>query len=369
MVELADIFRRHGPDSRARFGHQMPPSPLAAMQAIAQCRTEARGGHVYQGAACEEREYSSHSCKKRHGPTCHNDAATRWRDQHRQLRLPVPSFLVTFPLPEALRPVARSHHKCLDNLLLQTSAAALQALALDATDLGGQVGMLGVRHTWTRDLASPPHVHARVPGGALSPDGSRWLFPRDADWLVPVRALSKIFRGTFKQKLTHANLLGDRPAHVWHTPWGTHCTPAGTGHQVIASLAPSIRRIALTNNRIEKLADGHVTVRFKERARTQWQHRTLPAEACIRRFLQHVVPKGFLKVRDYGFLSPTCRPSLTHLRHLLTASACHLPLLHDGAPRQPSASRSAAHKTPHCPRCGGQRVLMRHLSRPTRAPP
>jgi hypothetical protein len=159
------------------------------------------------------------------------------------------------------------------------------------------------------------------------------------------------------------------PAHVWRKSWVTHCKPAGPGNQVSAYLAPYIRRIAITNNRIEKLEDGHVTFRFKERASNQWQHRTLPAEEFIRRFLQHVRPKGFIKVRDYGFLSPTCRQSLTHIRHLLTASACPLPLLHDEANLQPHEPRSAAQKTPHCPRCGGQLVLLRHRSRPKRVPP
>jgi len=369
MVELAAIFRRHGPDDRARFGHRMPPSPLAAMQAIEPCRTEALGGHVSQCAECDELEYSDHACKNRHWPTCQNDDTTRWLDTQRQRLLPVPSLLVTFTLPEALRPVARSHQKCMYNLLFQTSAAALQARALDAKDLGGRIGMLGVRHTWTRDMASHPHVHSLVPGGALSPDGSRWLFSRYADWLVPVRALSKIFQGKLTQELTHADLLGDVPAHVWRKPWVTPCEPAGTGSAVIASLAPSIRRSAITTNRIETLADGHVTCRVKESESHQWPRRTLPAEACIRRFLPPVLPPGCITVRDYGCLSPTCRQSLTHLRQLLTASACHLPRRHDGETPQPHEPRAVAQKTPHGTRCGGQRVLMRHLSRPQRAPP
>jgi hypothetical protein len=360
MVELADLFRRHGPDDRARCGHRMPPSHLAAMQAIAPCRTEALGGHVSQCAECEALEYSYHACTHHHCPTCQNDDTTRWLDKQRQLLLPVPSFLVTFPLPEALRPVARSHQKWMDNLLCHTSAAALQALALDTQYLGGRIGMLGVLHPWTRDMASHPHVHSLVPGGALSPDGARWLCPRYADWLVPVRALSKIFRGKCKQELPHADLLGDVPAHVWRKPWVTHCAPAGTGTEVIASLAPSIRRIALTNNRIEQLEDGHVTFRCKQSASTQWQRRTLPADECIRRFLQHGLPQGFITVRDYGFLSPTCRPSLTHIQPLLTAAAGHLPFRHDGENPPPHAPRAVAQKTPHCTRCGGQRVLLRH---------
>ena len=167
MLELAEIFRRYGPAYRTKFADRMLPSHLAAMAAIAQCRPDALGGHLSPCAACGARESRAHSWKNRHGPQCQHDAATRWLAQQRTLLLPVPYFLVTFTLPEALRPVARAHQHCLSNLLLQTSAAALQALTLDPYYLGGPIGMVGVLHTWTRDLASHPHVHYRVPGGPV----------------------------------------------------------------------------------------------------------------------------------------------------------------------------------------------------------
>lgn len=369
MVELADSFRLHGPEYRARFGDRMPPSHLGAMRDIAPCRPEALGGHVSQCAECQALEYSSHSCKKRHCPTGQNDEATRWRATQRALLLPVPSFRVTFTLPEALRPVARSHQQCLYNVLLQTSAAALQGLALDATHLGGQIGMVGVLHTWTRDMAYHPHVHSLVPAGALSPDGAQWLAPRYEDGLVPVRALSHIFRGKFKEKIAHANLLDHAPAHVWQQAWVTHGEPVGTGNAVITSLAPDIRRIAMTNNRMEKLEDGYVTFRFKASGSKEWQHRTVPAHACIRRFLQHVLPKGFIKVRYYGFLRPTCRNVLTHIRHLLATSAWHLLAPPDEKNQPPHQPPPATPPARQCTTCRGQLVLIHHLSRPTRAPP
>jgi hypothetical protein len=238
MVELAEIFQRHGPEYRARFGDRMPPSHLAAMQAIEQCRTEALGGHVYQCTECEELEYRYHACKNRHCPTCQHEETTRWLHKQQELLLPVPSFLLTLTLPEPLRSVARSHQRCIDNLLFQTSAAALKKLALDPSYLGGQIGMLGVLHTWTRAMAYHPHVHDLVPGGALSPDGSTWLAPHSADWLVPVRALSNIFRGKFKEELTTAELIDHGPAYVWQQAWVTHCKPAGTGKEVITLLCP-----------------------------------------------------------------------------------------------------------------------------------
>lgn len=367
MVELADIFRRHGPAYRARFGDRMPPSHLAAMAAIEQCRTEALGGHVYQCPECGELAYSSHACKNRHCPKCQNEAATRWLEQQRALLLPVPYFLVTFTLPEELRPVARAHQHRMYNLLFQTSAAALQALTLDPHYLGGPIGMVGGLHTWTRDLAYHPHVHSLVPGGALSPEGWQWLAPRSAAWLVPVRALSRLFRGKCKAALTTAGLYDAVPPHVWHKEWVTHCQAAGTGAEVLSYFAPYIYRIALTNNRLETLEDGHVTFRFKKRTGTGWKRLTLPAEAFLHRFLQHVLPRGFHKVRSYGLLSPRRRTALPHIRTLVaaclgTASAPeHSPLPAPGKP-PPTAER-------RCRQCGGVLVVLGRLSPHPREPP
>lgn len=367
MVELADMFRRHGPAYRARCGDRMPPSHLAAMAAIAPCRTEALGGHVSQCPDCAELESRSHACKNRHCPKCQHEAATRWLEQPRALRLPVPYFLVTFPLPEALRPVARSHQHRMDTRLLQTSAAALPALPLDPHDLGGQIGMLGVLHTWTRDLAYHPHVHALVPGGALSPEGVQGLSPRSAAWLVPVRARSRLFRGTCKAALTTAGLHDAVPPHVWPTAWGTHCQPAGTGTEVLSSCAPSISRLALTNNRLATLADGHGTFRFKKRTGTGWTRLTLPAETLIHRFLQPVLPRGCNNVRSYGLLRPRRRTVLPHSRPLVAASLStasapgHAPLPAPGKPPPPAKRR--------CRPCGGRLVVLRRLSPHAREPP
>ena len=267
MVELAELFRRSGPAYRAPCADRLPTSHLGAMAAIAPCRPEALGGPVSPCTACGEREYSSHSCTHRHGPTCHNDATTPWVAPQRELLLPVPSCLVTLTLPEARRPVARSHQPRLSPLLLQTSAAALQALALAPTYRGGPVGMIGVLPPWTRAMASHPPIHALVPGGALSPDGATWLTPRSAAWLVPVPVLSALFRGTFQAALTTTGLLPYVPPQVWHTGWMTHGHAAGTGTAVLASCAPSRSRSAMTKNRLEQCEDGPVTVRVTARPR------------------------------------------------------------------------------------------------------
>ena len=369
MGELADIFRRHGPAYRAKFGARMPKSHLAAMAAIEHCRTEALGGHVSQCMECGELEYSDHSCKNRHCPKCQNDATTQWLATQRALLLPVPYFLVTFPLPEELRPVARSHQPRLYNLLFQTSAAALKALAVDPKYLGGQIGMMGVLHTWTREMASHPHIHSLVPGGALSLDGSTWLPPRYADWLVPVHALSTLFRGKFQAALTTTGLLAQVPRKVWHKGWITHCQAAGTGAEVLSYFAPYLYRVALTNNRLETCEDGSVTFRVKERTRHAWTPRTLPVEEFIRRFLQHVLPKGFTKVRSYGVLSPSRRPALAQSRTLLEACLSPTPAAKSGQNRERHETPPAPEVTRPCRTCGGQLVFLFRLVPNKRGPP
>lgn len=367
MVELAEIFRRYGPAYRAKYHDRMLPSHVAAMDAIEPCRTEALGGHLYQCADCGELEYSYHACKNRHCPKCQNAATTRWLAQQQTLLLPVPYFLVTFTLPEELRPVARSHQKLLYNLLFQTSAAALQALALDPRHLGGQIGMLGVLHTWTRDLAYHPHVHYLVPGGGLSPEGTQWLSPRSAAWLVPVRALSRLFRGKFHAALRTTGLDALVPPQAWHKAWVTHCQPAGTGTEVRAYFAPYIYRIALTNNRLETLHDGQVTFRFKKRGSAGWKRLTLPAEAFIHRFLQHVLPKGFPKVRAYGLLSPGQRKHLPQLRALVAADLPAASAAERTAPGTPPPLPPAP--PPCCRHCGGRLVVLGRLAPHPREPP
>jgi hypothetical protein len=188
MTTLGEIFRHYGPAYRTRFGHTLSPSQLQAMHAIEACRTEALGGHVYACPSCQFTRYSYHSCRNRHCPTCQQDATQAWLAEQQSLLLPVPYFLVTFTLPSELRAIARQQPETIYSLLFHTSAAALQQLAHDPRFLGGQIGMLGVLQTWTRDLRYHPHVHFLVPALALTPDGKRWLVG-SSDFLMHVKPL------------------------------------------------------------------------------------------------------------------------------------------------------------------------------------
>src|SRR5215813_6075133 len=184
MIEVADIFRLHGPDDRAKFADRMLPSHRRVMEDIERCRTEALGGQVYYCANCQDYLYSYHSCKNRHCPKCQNDQAEQWLEQQQRWLLPVSHFMVTFTLPDELRTLARSHQKTVYNILFRASSEALHALAADPRFIGGQIGMVGVLHTWTRDLRYHPHVHYIVTGGGLSAEG-HWR-PARPDFLVPV---------------------------------------------------------------------------------------------------------------------------------------------------------------------------------------
>ena len=207
----------------------MLPSHQRAMRDIARCRTPELGGHVYQCPACSQEQYLYHSCRNRHCPKCQGDKAQRWLEAQQERLLPVPYFLLTFTLPDSLRSVARSHQRLIYHLLFRASAQAVQQLAQDEQRIAGQMGMLGVLHTWGRSLVYHPHVHYLVPGGAIGADG-RWRRSR-ANFLLPVKALSKIIRAKLRDALRHADpaLFARVPAKVWRQDWVVHCQPVGKG--------------------------------------------------------------------------------------------------------------------------------------------
>jgi len=317
MLEVADIFRLHGPQYREQFGARMLPSHLRAMQDIEQCRTADLGGQLYFCNQCQEQRYSYHSCKNRHCPKCQNEQANQWLQQQQNLLLPIPYFMVTFTLPEELRAVARSNQKLIYNLLFRASSAALLKLAQDPRFVGAQIGMVGVLHTWTRQLLYHPHVHYIVTGGGLTSDG-RWLSSRP-DFLVPVKALSLIFRAKFRDQLQKSELFNQVDPQAWKKKWVVHSEPVGSGAAAFKYLAPYIFRVALSNNRLRQLHDGQVTFSYQESATDQLKSCTVTAQEFIRRFLQHVLPPRFIKVRYYGLLSPAHRHRLQKARQLLPA--------------------------------------------------
>jgi hypothetical protein len=362
VVELAEISRRYGPQYREKYGARMPPSHLNAMTDIEQCRTEALGGQVYQCPECGERRYTYHSCQNRHCPKCQNAAGQAWLEQQQALLLPVPYFLLTFTLPEELREIARSHQKLIYGLLFRASAAAAQRLAQDPRFVGGTLGMVGVLHTWTRALIYHPHVHYLVPGGGLAADGRAWR-PARADFLLPVRALSLLFRAKFREALRQTELFAEVPPEVWAQDWVVHCQPVGNGAAALKYLAPYIFRVAISNKRILQLENDAVTFGYTDGRSGQRKTCTVMAEEFIRRFLQHVLPKGFAKVRYYGFYSPTRREMLSRVRALLPSATA------PGQPKPPSPVGSLPAAEMPCPVCGKPMRLVSILRPRSRCPP
>lgn len=360
MPELADIFRLHGPAYRAKYARGMPPSHLRTMRDIESCRTPTLGGEVYLCNDCDRYSYSYHSCKNRHCPKCQNDQATQWLEHQKDLLLAVPHFMVTFTIPQELRSLTRSHQKTLYNILFRASSQALQTLALDPRFVGGQLAMIGVLHTWTRDLHYHPHVHYIVAAGGLTDDG-QWKASR-RDFLVHVKPLSMIFRAKFRDLLKKAGLFNQADGRVWKKDWVVHSEPVGSGVAAFKYLAPYIFRVAISNNRILSLNGGQVTFQYKESATDQVKTSRLPAEEFIRRFLQHVLPKRFIKVRYYGLMSPSNRHLLDKVRQLLGARRIK------GDP-QAGLPQHPRTQPPLCPGCGARMLFISRLSRAGRHPP
>jgi hypothetical protein len=319
MTELAEVFEQHGPQYRVQFGDKMLLSHRQAMRAIERCRTPALGGHIYTCDACAETRYLYHSCRNRHCPKCQNDKAYLWLDKQRDLLLPVPYFMLTFTLPGDLRSAARSHQRLVYDLLFRASAEAVRHLAGDERFIGGQVGMVGVLHTWGRSLAYHPHVHYLVPGGGLTADGT-WR-PSRQNFLLPVKALSRLFRAKFRDALRKADpeCFAQVPTALWSHDWVVHCQPVGQGLRALKYLAPYIFRVAIGNKRILKLTDGKVSFRYRTTDTGKLKSCTLHAQEFIRRFLQHILPRGLVKVRYYGFLCSGLRQRLAALRQQLDA--------------------------------------------------
>ncbi|MCX6903522.1 MAG: transposase, partial [Verrucomicrobia bacterium] len=298
MIEVADILRQHGQEY-ART-HPLLPSQAKLVQDLERCRTPACGGQLYRCDHCGHEHYSYHSCGNRHCPKCHGQQTERWLAQQQERLLPCGYYLLTFTLPEALRTLAWSHQKAIYGLLLSSAAAAVQKLAWDPKYLGGQLAMLAVLHTWTRALLYHPHAHLLVSAGGLSRDGEHWRTPKNPAFLVPGFALSKIFRGKFRAGLRKLGLLDQVPPSVWKAKWVVHCQHAGHGEKALDYLGRYVFRVALSNSRLERFADGQVTFRYRDNRTQQVKRVQIPAPEFIRRFLLHALPKGFVKVRSYG---------------------------------------------------------------------
>jgi Putative transposase/Transposase zinc-binding domain len=318
MPTVADVLRRYGADYLQRFGAGMPAEHKKVLQAISACRTGELGTVLYVCQSCGRTHAMGRSCGNRHCPTCQQDKTKAWLESQTARLLPCPYFLLTFTVPAGLRDVVRRHQRVGYAALFDASSAAIKELATNPKHVGSpRCGFFGVLHTWGRTLEYHPHVHYVVPGGGLSADGTQWL-PSRADFFLPVKALSVLFRAKFRAALERADLLAEVDPAVWRQDWVVHSQAVGDGRASLKYLAPYVFRVAISDRRIVSCDDGKVTFSYRKSGSNRWRKMTVEADEFIRRFLQHVLPRGFPKVRHYGFLSPNSGLSIEAVRWLVT---------------------------------------------------
>ncbi len=358
MTSIHEIFTTFGPEYLQRNATKMPKTHRKVIDAIMACRTEACGMAFYQCDSCAEPRQFYRSCGNRHCPTCQHNKTQLWLQKQIQRQLPGHHFLITFTVPEPLRYFMRQNQRLAYSALFKASSDAIKKLALDQKHIGADLpGFFGVLHTWGRTLHYHPHIHYVVSGGALcSTDGS-W-HPSRIDFFLPVKALSKIFRAKFCDLMKQAQLFDPIPADVWHIDWNVNCQAVSSSEASLKYLAPYVFKVAISNSRIVKVQDRIVLIRYHKPHSERSRILALEVMEFIRRFLQHVLPSGFMKIRYYGFMNPNCAVSLDRIRALIEVSygfTVDLPKS-DVEPRRPNT----------CPSCGGL-LRLRSVLLPSRA--
>ena len=321
-LEVADVFRQHGEEFLNRWGHIVSPQQRKALRDIAACRTAALGGHIEQCDHCSHRVIAYNSCRNRHCPKCQSAARDRWLAERAKELLPVPYCHVVFTVPEQLAPLARQNQRLFYGLLFRAVSQTLLEIAADPRHLGAQIGFLAVLHTWSQNLLHHPHVHCVVPAGGIAPDGSKWI-PCRQKFFLPVRVLSRLFRGKLLAFLREAYAKGKLqfggqlaaladPARfqTWlrtlkKSDWVVYAKPPfGGPEHVLKYLARYTHRVAISNGRLVSLEQGQVRFRWRDsKDNNRTKTMTLDAIEFIRRFLLHILPSGFVKIRHFGFLA------------------------------------------------------------------
>jgi hypothetical protein len=356
VIELAEVLARHWPAYERQHGAKLLPSHRAAVRAILRCRTPQLGGQTYRCGDCGHTHYAYHSCGHRACPKCGQADADNWLARQQTRLLPgMPYFLVTFTVPEPLRAVIRSHQRELYAALFRESAATLQEVAAHPKHLGAELGMLGVLHTWSRQLIFHPHIHYIVAGAGLNADGLRWQRVKNATFLLPEKVLARRFRNRLRQALAREQpaMYRQIPAVVWRTDWVVDSLAVGSGAAALQYLARYVFKTALSSARILADDERGVMFRFRRSDDGSWQTLTLAPAEFLRRFLQHVLPRGFRRVRSFGWLSPAAKAKWRRIEALLDW-------------KRPEPPPVAPVPVPTCPRCRQPLALVGRLPR---APP
>jgi len=366
VIEVADIFRQHAASYQAR--HILLPNQLRALRDITHCRTAYFGGHLAQCDHCGHLHYTYHSCRNRHCPKCHGEQTRDWLERQQSHLLPCSYFLLTFTLPAGLRKVAWQHQKVVYGALLRAAAATVLTLTADPQWLGATPDILAVLHTWTRAMLYHPHAHLLVSAGGYCKDHQSWVGLKHSAFLVPVHALSQIFRAKMRQALAAARLSSQVPSEVWDHSWVVHVQPAGTATKVLEYLARYVFRVAIANSRLEVFEQGHVTFRYRDNRTQQLRRVTLTADQFIGRFLLHVLPQGLPKVRHYGLGSSSAHEHRQQACKLLTP-ACPPHTAAQPPPTFTLTNHPVVEPNPICPHCRLGHLITIELLPPQRGHP
>jgi hypothetical protein len=383
-LEVADVFHRHGAAWRKANAGHVSLGQLKAMSAIEQCRSAALGGHVERCEDCGHSRIAYNSCRNRHCPKCQGAAARDWLAAREADLLPVGYFHLVFTLPAQIAPIACQNKAVVYDLLFRAAAETLLTIAADPKHLGARIGATAVLHSWGSAMTHHPHLHMIVPGGGISLDGTHWVHCRPG-FLLPVRVLSRLFRRLFLTRLADAHAAGRlaffgeleglrrREAFAAHLAplrrkkWFVYGKPPFAGPEaVLGYLARYTHRVAISNSRLVDLDDHGVTFGFKDyrrNGRERFRTMTLAPGEFIRRFLLHVLPKGFHRIRHYGLLaSATCKANIARARELIAApvTVTDPPAEHNDADMDASA---AADHRPPCPCCGGRMIIVESFGR------
>jgi len=377
-LEVADILRCCGPQYRLSHAGGLSRAQRRAMSAIELCRTAALGGHVEQCDACGHQRITYNSCRHRACPKCQSLARAQWLEHRQAELLPgVEYFHVVFTLPEPIAALAYQNKRVLYDILFRTSAETLRTIAADPKHLGAEIGFITVLHTWGQNLQHHPHVHCVVPGGGIAPDGEHWIACRPG-FFLPVRVLSRLFRRLFTAQLRHAfdtgalhfygqlePLRDPRAFAAWLAPaaqaeWVVYAKPPfGDARHVLDYLGRYTHRVAISNHRLVSFDDGHVTFRWKDyKHPAATKTMTLEADEFIRRFLLHVPPDGFKRIRSYGWLANRHRTArLATCRQLLGVQAPAAAPAEPGEDYRDRYQRLTGRSLRDCPVCGKGHML------------
>ena len=380
-LEVADIFRDHGAAWRAANAGHVSLDQLKVMTAIERCRTAALGGHVERCEKCAHTVIAYNSCRNRHCPKCQGAAAQQWLAEREAELLPLRYFHVVFTLPARIADIAYQNKAVIYDLLFKASSETMLTIAADPKHLGARIGILSVLHSWGSAMNHHPHVHMIVPGGGLSLDGQRWLSCRPL-FLLSVEVLSALFRGLFLDKLRaayqagalqffgkHTRLIDPRAfaaylAPLWNTKWVVYCKrPFGGPKQVLRYLARYTHRVAISNRRLIACDENGVTFKWKDyriEGPDRYKVMTLATHEFIRRFLMHVLPAGFHRIRYYGLLATGKRAeNLARARELLMP-----PIIPVDATKAINPHPAEPEKPTHsCPCCGGRMIIIERFQR------